>query len=150
MYGVPQGLVLGPILFSLYLLPLGHVIHRHGVSFYFNADDTQIYLFVNPTDIRNLSSLNNWLHDIKDWMSNNFLEPNSDKNEILVIGPQQVAKQILPSAGFLGNNFKPVARNLGIWFDNNISLETHTTKLVQSYFWLALEGTCQRHVYVST
>ncbi len=68
-------------------------------------------------------------------MSNNFLQLNSDKTEILVIGPQQKAKQILPFA-------RPVAKNLGVWFDNNLSLETHTTKLVQSYFWLAPEETC--------
>ncbi len=73
--GVPQGSILAPILFSLYMLPLGSIFIKYGLSFYCYADDTQVYLPIKRNS-DGLDAILACLTDIKEWLSLNVLNFN--------------------------------------------------------------------------
>ncbi len=71
--GLPQGSILASSLFSLYMLPLGSILRKHGVSFHFYTDDTQIYLPIKRNNSTAITSLLRCLEESKSWLAQNFL-----------------------------------------------------------------------------
>ncbi len=103
------------------MLPLGNIIRKYGISFHCYADDTQLYISTRPDETSKLSKLTECDKNVKDWMTNNFLLLNSDKTEILLIGPKNSTQNLLDYN--LQLDGCPVTsstvKNLGVILDSN-------------------------------
>ncbi len=85
-YGVPQGSILAPLLFSLYMLPLSQIMRKNQIAYHSYADDTQIYLALSPNDYSPIDSLCQCIDEINSWMCQNFLLLNKEKTEVIAFG----------------------------------------------------------------
>uniref|UniRef100_A0A3P8QN42 Reverse transcriptase domain-containing protein n=1 Tax=Astatotilapia calliptera TaxID=8154 RepID=A0A3P8QN42_ASTCA len=127
--------ILGPLLFTLYLLPLGDVLRKFNVSFYTFADDIQIHLPLRLDCKDSLQPLFSCLSDIKTWMALNFLHLNESKTEVIVFG---LPKDPNLSFDFMGPLTSKVRgssiKSLGVTFDITFKFDKQISSVVKGSF----------------
>ena len=124
-FGVPQGSVLGPLLFLIFINDLPNCVKQSKVVLY--ADDTALF-FANKDVMtiervlqEELNSLNNWFHE-------NGLIVNCSKTKVMVFGTSQRLVKTSRPVLKLSDSFLPVkefCKYLGVIFDSNLNWHGH-------------------------
>ena len=84
---MPQGSVLGPLLFTAYISPFGDIFRKYGLKHHLYADDSQAYIPCDPTSPENeVSTLEACVSEVCMWMVQNQLKLNDGKTEFMIIG----------------------------------------------------------------
>ena len=138
--GVPQGSVLGPLLFTLYAHPLRTVICQSDISYQFFADDSQLHKSSVPTDFPVLACcLKDCIEDVAEWMGDSKSKMNDDKTDLLAIGTRSKLSQVIPnlapvSISGCDIHFSQSVRNLGFYLDETLSMDAHIKYLCRILF----------------
>jgi ribonuclease P/MRP protein subunit RPP40 len=114
--GVPQGTILGPILFLIYIADIGDNLTECTLSSY--ADDSKAHKIINT--INDGLELQTELHKLYSWTDTNLMEFNSEKFEVLRIGGNQMLKEEIKYKTPEGDIIKEteLAKDLGVYFNN--------------------------------
>lgn len=118
----------------LYLLALGSIFRKHGVSFHCYADDSQIYLPVQRNNPGSLQPLFACLKDVKAWLASNFLNFNNRKTEVMVFTPSDSHVFLPADLGPLELFVKPTITNLGVKMDSDLKMDKQINAVVGKSF----------------
>ena len=122
VFGVPQGSILGPLLFNIFLADLFFIINSMDIANY--ADDNTSYATAN--DIESLiASLEEASKSLFTWFDNNLMKSNADKCHLLVISNEKVT--IKTGRHEIANTKRE--KLLGVHLDSRLSFDYHISEI---------------------
>ena len=130
-FSVPQGSILGPVLFNVYSSTLSNEVDKHDVDLFGYADDHGVYKSFSPSEdgqeFECLSEVEGCLNNVYDWMCCNRLKMNASKTEYILFGSKpQLTKCKSDSIKVVDDDIQKasVIKSVGVHFDENLSFKT--------------------------
>ena len=136
--GMPQGSVLGPVLYVLYTKTIADIIKAHRVEYHFYAGDTQLSITFKCDSMEDAylgrTRVKCCVEDINSWTIKNKLKLNGAKTELIVISSKHQPRHAIASiqVGEETINHVPTVRNLGVLLDQALSYDDHISQLCKS------------------
>ncbi len=136
-YGVPQGSVLGSLLFTVYVCPISHLTTAHNIDLYQYADDAQLLIALTPSSYSpNISCLKCCLTSLHSWFLQNGLALNPSKTESILLGTRQRLASFtnLSSIAVADSSISlsPHIKTLGVILDSHLSFDNHVRTISRS------------------
>ena len=134
---MPQGSVLGPVLYVLYTKTVADIIKAHRVEYQFYAGDTQLYVTFKCDSLEDAyfgrTRVKCCVEDINSWMIKNKLQLNDVKTELIVTSSKHQPRPAISSVqvGEETINHVPTMCNLGVLLDQALSYD-HISQLCKS------------------
>ena len=137
--GVPQGSVLGSILFTMYIKPLSAIIDSHSIMQHSFADDIQLQISAPADGIsEQLHSMQSCISDVKARTTANMLKLNHNKTELmLVISKRTKHLHNLPTSVTIGNAQNPITqsvKNLDFTLHSHLTMNAHVSKIAHTCY----------------
>ena len=138
--GVPQGSVLGPILFNIYTSPVSTICSFHGIFQQQYADDTQLFIALSPFCFSaDFSKLTLCLSSLQHWFSQNGLALNAEKSESILLGTRQRSPSYSNvSSVNVADATVPLTDHvklLGVTLDSHLTFDKHVNSLSKTCFY---------------
>ena len=136
-FGVPQGSILGPVLFNLYVIELSDRISSNAIQY---ADDTTIYRHCKITDTTDcIKEIEKDLEQLLSWSKNHNLLFNSDKLQFIVFASQQLSRKLtdrsfLIRCSGISVEQKNNVKLLGIVFDQALIWNEQVNRMIKSSY----------------
>lgn len=141
-HGVPQGSVLGPKLFLMYVADVSDIFNKYQLHHHEFADDMQTYTHGKIKELGDMKSrLVNCLGEVQDWCGARRLQLNENKTELIWFASKANISKLSSADVTLNLNnvtIQPSAevRDLGVWLDPHLSMQCHVTKTAQTCFYV--------------
>ena len=137
--GVPQGSVLGSMLFTMYSKPLSAIIDSHSIIHHSFADDLQLQLSAPPDRISELlHSMQSCISDVKAMPTLNMLKLNDNKTELMLVTSKRTKHlHNLPTSITMGNAqipFKQYVEIFGFALDCNLTMNAHVSNIARTCY----------------